>query len=431
MKKRIALLLAMATIISTTPVMAARYEDNVYVEVVKDITITAGKEESKTARVEVELLEDNTLEGENLEILLSSGCATTMSALYIAYDKDVEDTRLNVIKSQEGDYYEIELPAETVEGDKVEIEVKGLYHPLDADVKEIALRINSTKSYIDQDVVIAEVEQPVTIEVEKATIKPGLKDQTGGKIVITENDNGMIERGQIRLVLSDDYVKFDGEPKITATNGIKVDSYVEISRDGTEMIIDVKRASSRYKGQIVIEDLVFSTSGATPNGGWYLDVSGTSLCADDDEAYWFEDFVVVTDEEQVEVTTSVVTFMIGSPFYMINSEMIRMDAAPYIAEERTMMPVRYVSNALGIQERNILYANDTITIFHGEDVIQMTVGSKEVRWNNVPIVILDTPVSVVNGRAYVPVAQLGAIFGTEVTWDAKFKTVTFIVETKN
>lgn len=423
--KKIALLLSATMLCGAMPVMAARYYDeDVYAEVTKEVKVVAGKGAGKTARVEIEILDNDALQGQTLELTLGCGSVTTASAVYVNSDNS-PSVSLPITMEEDKAYFEITVPKETKRKDVIEIDFEGLSHPLDASCDEIAVTISS-KNFLEEDMHLADVIQPVSVVASKVTLKPALKDQVGGKITITEELNGAIEQGKITLTISDDYVKFSGTPKITATNGIKVSDKVNISKDGTKMELNVIRGSSKYTGEIVIEDMVFTTTGATPDGNWYLDVSGSSLCEDANEAYWFKDFITVTDKEPVvDPNFALITFMVDSPYYMVDKEMVRMDAAPYIENGRTMIPVRYVAQALWISESSIQYANGIISIFYKGNLIHMKVGETKVKWNSVPILILDTPVALVDGRAYVPVAQLKDIFAVDVKWDPYYRTVTF------
>ncbi len=435
--KKIALMAAIAMVFTTTPVMAQKYQSPT-VDSSREVSIIAGKENSKTATIKILVEEGGMLAGEKLEVVVSSGEVTTMNAIYLREmlpRDDAQATNLTVKKLSDGKAFKVQLPDVTRAGDEIELSLTGIYHPLDAEVDEITVDISTPSTMIRKNIPIAEVNQPITIDVDKVTIEAGKEGYIGGKITIAENYVGMVEKGQIKLVLSDDSVKFDGEPEISATNGIVIGKDISFNKDGTVMTIDVVKTAPKKRGEIVIEDLVFSAKDSAKAGGLYLDVYGTALTEDGDEAYWFKNFVTVKAPEvevkpEIETVKSIVTFMINTPFYMVNDKMEAMDAAPYIADSRTMMPIRYVSKALNINEGNISYVNGAITIFHDNNIIQMSVGQKEVKLNGVPVVMLDTPVSLVNGRAYIPVGQLGKIFNVEIKWDAVYKTVTFATETK-
>ncbi|MGF7400111.1 copper amine oxidase N-terminal domain-containing protein [Thermoanaerobacterium thermosaccharolyticum] len=55
-------------------------------------------------------------------------------------------------------------------------------------------------------------------------------------------------------------------------------------------------------------------------------------------------------------------FTIGKNEYTINGQYYAMDVAPYIKDNRTFLPLRYVAYAIGVEPQNIVYENGVITI---------------------------------------------------------------------
>lgn len=54
----------------------------------------------------------------------------------------------------------------------------------------------------------------------------------------------------------------------------------------------------------------------------------------------------------------VAKFWINKKYYEIDGQRYEMDVAPYVKNNRTIMPVRYVAYALGIPEEDIMYARN-------------------------------------------------------------------------
>ena len=99
-----------------------------------------------------------------------------------------------------------------------------------------------------------------------------------------------------------------------------------------------------------------------------------------------------------------------------------MDAAAYIdTNKRTMVPVRYIGNALGIADSAISYDNKTKTATIGD--AKITTGSKNITTSK-GTTTMDTVAVNNNGRIYVPARFITEALGGSVEWDQATKTVT-------
>lgn len=116
-------------------------------------------------------------------------------------------------------------------------------------------------------------------------------------------------------------------------------------------------------------------------------------------------------------------FTVGSTSYSVNGQSYTMDAAPYVQDGRTFVPVRYVAEMLGISTANISYINGQVTLLNGSDYVQLTPGSQVMLVNGTPVQ-MDVPAAVVNGRVMLPVRWICTAFGVNVNWDDATKTLT-------
>ena len=104
-------------------------------------------------------------------------------------------------------------------------------------------------------------------------------------------------------------------------------------------------------------------------------------------------------------------------------EVIFPDAKPFIDAEtdRTMIPVRFIAEDLKSEvkwnaEDKIVYINK------GDNNIQLTIGSNIAIVNNEPIE-LETEAVIHENRTYVPLRFVSEALGADVDWDSKTKTV--------
>ena len=104
-----------------------------------------------------------------------------------------------------------------------------------------------------------------------------------------------------------------------------------------------------------------------------------------------------------------------------NNQELTSDVAPFISNNRVLIPVRMVFEALGAA----VYWNEQyrfVTITYGEKNFQFTIDSN-IAYVNSSEYILDTEAKVYSGRTFVPVRFLAENCGLNVTWSDMDKTV--------
>jgi hypothetical protein len=133
----------------------------------------------------------------------------------------------------------------------------------------------------------------------------------------------------------------------------------------------------------------------------------------------------VTTGTDLSTTTGTAVFTIGQTSYTLNGNSVTTDVAPYIKDGRTFLPLRYVANALGVADSNIVYdsATQKITIIKGSIVLQLTVGSDTMLLNGAAIT-MDAAPEITDGRACLPVSWVAQALGAKVAWDATAQTAT-------
>lgn len=105
----------------------------------------------------------------------------------------------------------------------------------------------------------------------------------------------------------------------------------------------------------------------------------------------------------------------------LNGEQIKFDQPPIIVNNRTMVPLRAIFEALGATVKWEAQTA-TVTSTRGDITISMTIGKAEM-FKNGERKALDTEPQIVGGRTLVPVRAIGESFGVKVDWDAKTRTV--------
>ncbi len=113
-------------------------------------------------------------------------------------------------------------------------------------------------------------------------------------------------------------------------------------------------------------------------------------------------------EENKEIILTV-----GSKNAVVFGESVVNDVAPVIVNERTMLPARFVAEALGAK---VLWDSNTRTVsIIGEKAIAITIGSDTAYVNGVAVK-LDSPAFIADDRTYLPLRFIAENLGADVEW---------------
>jgi len=134
--------------------------------------------------------------------------------------------------------------------------------------------------------------------------------------------------------------------------------------------------------------------------------------------------------ETVVTPNKLIVFKIGDLNYYtqeIGSEQVnsvKMDAAPMISNDRTFVPVRFLGNALGVDDNNIVWDNSSRTaILKGKNELKLTIGRKAITVNSQEKAIDVAPMIVDPGRTMLPARYVAEGLGFVVDWDAQNQLV--------
>ncbi|WP_053957088.1 stalk domain-containing protein [Inediibacterium massiliense] len=113
----------------------------------------------------------------------------------------------------------------------------------------------------------------------------------------------------------------------------------------------------------------------------------------------------------------------------VDGKEIHTDTTPYLENGRTFVPIRFISNALGVEEIQWDANKNTVIIQNNQSTISLPIRSQTAMINdqNIP---LDAPINIYNGRTFVPLRFIAETFHCTVAWDPE-KYIVYIQTKEN
>jgi hypothetical protein len=134
--------------------------------------------------------------------------------------------------------------------------------------------------------------------------------------------------------------------------------------------------------------------------------------------YASEEFFLVLAQE------TVIQLTIGKNIAMIDGIPVPLDVPPIILNGRTMVPIRFISEAFGAEVQWDAETR-TVRIYFEKTFTRVTLQiNNTIARINDKIVTLDAPPTIINGRTMVPIRFISEAFGATVDWDNATRTVT-------
>lgn len=106
---------------------------------------------------------------------------------------------------------------------------------------------------------------------------------------------------------------------------------------------------------------------------------------------------------------------------MVNGKEVTSDVAPFIENDRTLVPVRMISEALGVE---VKWDNDRrqVQIQSGDVQATLTIGEAKIVKNGEDIVI-DQPAQIKDSRTFVPIRAIAELLDAKVDWNGEARAV--------
>ena len=202
-------------------------------------------------------------------------------------------------------------------------------------------------------------------------------------VTISDSKNGAVTASAAKAETGDKVIL---TPK--ADEGYELDKITAKDKDGKEVKLKAEK------------DGTYSFT--MPKGGVTVDTT-------------FKQAEGAANTDKPAAATKTILLQIGSTAVLVDDQAIINDVAPVIRNDRTLVPIRVITEALGGQVAWNEAAKEVTLTVNGKE-IKMTIGKALEKYGVAPVII--------GGRTFVPVRFVADELGAVTTWDDATKTVT-------
>lgn len=202
-------------------------------------------------------------------------------------------------------------------------------------------------------------------------------------VTISDSKNGAVTASAAKAETGDKVIL---TPK--ADEGYALDKITAKDKDGKEVKLKAEK------------DGTYSFT--MPKGGVTVDTT-------------FKQAEGAANTDKPAAATKTIILQIGSTAVIVDDQAIINDVAPVIRNDRTLVPIRVITEALGGQVAWNEAAKEVTLTVNGKE-IKMTIGKALEKYGVAPVII--------GGRTFVPVRFVADELGAVTTWDDATKTVT-------
>lgn len=203
-------------------------------------------------------------------------------------------------------------------------------------------------------------------------------------VTISDSKNGAVTASAAKAETGDKVIL---TPK--ADEGYELDKITAKDKDGKEVKLKAEKdgtySFTMPKGGVTVDTTFKQAEGATN-----------------------------TDKPAATATKTII-LQIGSTAVLVDDQAIINDVAPVIRNDRTLVPIRVITEALGGQVAWNEAAKEVTLTVNGKEM-KMTIGKALEKYGVAPVII--------GGRTFVPVRFVADELGAVTTWDDATKTVT-------
>jgi len=322
----------------------------------------------------------------------------------------------------------------------------------------------SGKAGAEGTVKIATVKPMIQMTSDKPKVVLGVKAQKVADVVVTETKaNNFVDRvngnAQNLYFYLDDGFRFASVPKVEVLEGdisleLKDVKIQAPSNNQNQLIIPIRAGSYKTPAKIKISEIMVTADRNAPVGDLvmyaadtntaglagvgavagftsmtnaYNDTQKNSFQYDVPASVAIAENVTVPPVENQNAGVSVggsASFVIGSNVYNVNGIAKVMDAAPYVKNGRTYVPVRFLGYSLGLSDADIVWdsAAQKATFTKGDNKVELTIGSTTITVNG-EAKTMDVAPELSGDRTMLPARFVAEALGAKVGWDPATQTV--------
>jgi hypothetical protein len=280
---------------------------------------------------------------------------------------------------------------------------------------------------VDEEFTVAEAIAPLTGSVDAVELIIGAQSQESSDIIITEvAKETLINNQNLELNLPAG-VSWAKLPTVTVDNGLSIGTVKRNpDRDdatANNILVIPIRGQSDEAATITISDVYLTVDRTVPEGEVKVSVGGAAInqanIPNRETALSLKIAEVVTPAPGETVSSC--EFRIGSNIYYAGGVAKVMDVAPYIKNDRTYVPMRYMGETLGAE---VVWddAARTVTLTKDDTTVVFTIGSTTYTVNG-EAKTADVAPEITNDRTMLPARFVAEAFGAVVGWDASTQTV--------
>jgi titin len=193
------------------------------------------------------------------------------------------------------------------------------------------------------------------------------------------------------------------------------------NEDGFKLERKVSGGSFTEIKTLAANSTTYTDTGLTPNTTYYYRLRAYNAKGNSD----YSNEASATTMKAAE--SIIIRLYIDKTTYYVNDELKTMDAAPIIRESRTLLPIRYVAEALGANvDWNATERKVTITF--KETTIELWIDKNSAKVNG-EYKLIDatnpkvTPIIIPPGRTMLPIRFIAENLGCLVEWNANLREV--------
>lgn len=309
--------------------------------------------------------------------------------------------------------------------------------------------------------IVGDFKMPISINTKITSIKAGQAANKASKITFKESYEGALTAGNyyvsietgilntqsIKLSGVDEYDTVDKASGLEVTN-IMLDKLDYEDKSGniyTKQIIrfTVAAESEFVPGEFSLDGITVYADGTVPTSKsvYTLTVESEEKTSENSLSKGASvGYLVVSnlvdDVVDINQLNKDVVFTINSNSVSIDGKLGGQVPAPFInINGSTMIPVRGLSEALGLRESDIIWnsIDRSVTLFIAKDkVVRFVSGTSEVLINGVSVPLVNPQSGAldraenIGGRTYLPLRFISErVFDVEVEWNAVSRTATF------